>query len=148
MNTIKFWSLRFSVVFAVIGTLVFYATEAASSAPQAAMQEAETPAAVSGNFDQQPIASEVAALDVAFANPAEALPSDPLPSQSLPYAPMVNDERYPYVEGSQLNRPVAVTVATALAGWIPMIPETSAYSMLIAGLLGLTGLLKWKGRSV
>jgi hypothetical protein len=101
-----------------------------------------------GNIDPQPIAREMAALDVAFANLAEALPSGTLPSEPLAYDPGINDERYPYVEGSQLNRPVAATMATALAGWVPLIPEASIYSMLIAGLLALAGLLKWKGRSV
>jgi hypothetical protein len=50
MNTMKFRSSRYSVIFAVIATLVFYATEATGNAPPAAMQEAETPAAVSGKY--------------------------------------------------------------------------------------------------
>lgn len=138
LNKLRNAQSRPGIMFAVIATLALYAGDAASSAPPAPLQIAAASYVV-------PADAELAATDN-----SQAIAQAPLlaaAEEPLPAGPATADA-VPYVEGSQLNRPEDTVMPTRWVGQVPIVPEATTYSMLIAGLLGLAGLVAWKRHSI
>lgn len=138
---------KLGVFFALIGVLAFHVTDALSSGPPEVMLPA-----VPAQSDAAPPAVPIGADPSSLQDAGEAPADPPAMAGTDPAAPELVDggDRYPYVEGSQLNKPEDMTVARATAALVtqtPVVPEASTYAMLVAGLLGLAGMRKWKGGS-
>lgn len=150
MNTIKkirHPQLKAGVMLAFISASGLHATDALSSGPVVAASNNETASAPVFRQAPHPDAAPVIVVDkvnLAALDQPSLSPDEP-PSQAL----VAGDDRYPYVEGSQLNRPSDTVMPTGnnTYGLIPVIPEASIYSMMSFGLLGLFGMRKWKNRS-